>query len=116
MPSVLELKYQKLDQFQNLIFISHKDDIDYDKLLGYYQKLKKMDIMTNLPIYYNEKYGYITIRFYKNNNFKPNEGYKYNVDFTVNKKMKNDKYYVNCYIKDMKFMSKPNEGEIIDLD
>ncbi len=67
MSILLNLRYQKCDQFRNNIFIvSQKYDEEkeaFEKLKKLEEKLKSLNVGTFLPVYFNEDLGYCTIRF-----------------------------------------------------
>jgi len=117
----LNLQFKKFDKFDNPVFGAKQDNIpeSYDKLTKIYKKLNARSYDTYLPIYSHPEFGYSTIRFFKNSkyvNFKV--GATYEVSFSINKKKKNDKTYVNCYISKMKFISKAetvDQGEEMEF-
>lgn len=118
MPSLKNIKFSKLDKFQNSVFIASKkvDEKNYKKLLEYYNKLLEMDINTFSPIYHNSEYKYNTIRFFKDK-YEFKERGIYDIEFTINKKEKEGKTYINFYLKSVKLVKtlEIDKGEEIEL-
>jgi hypothetical protein len=87
-------------------------EVDNFKTLKTYADKLSKDYDTYLPIYYNEQYQFVTIRFAKTQ-IKPEERCTYDIDYTIKVKQKDDSNragfansYVNCYINSMKFVSR----------
>jgi hypothetical protein len=119
MPS-LNLRFQKFDKFNNVIFIANplKESKVFNQLTKYCDKLKNADYDTFLPIYSNAEMKYATIRFRYNGKVKFEKNDVYDIDFSIKKKDRDDKTYVNCYINTCKLVSKAppiDEGEEIDF-
>lgn len=116
------LKFKNFDKYNNPVFIVIKKDLpaSYTMLHKYYKILVSKKFDTFLPIYVHNEHDYGTIRFFKNRKYKKfNEGATYNIDFNISTKVKNEKIYVNCYIKRVQFHAKAvaiDEGEIMNLD
>lgn len=107
MPELKNIKFSKLDKYDNIVFIaSQKTDPDNYNLLKTYSKKLSEKYDTYLPIYHNEQYKFCTVRFFKSNVFKPQEDCFYDIKFNIRVKVKNDMSYVNCYIDKMNFKSK----------
>ena len=127
MPEFKSIRFQKLDKFNNMVFIVNgknpNETDNFNKLKQDYRSLKdKYD--TYLPIYYNEEYDYCTIRFYKNNKFKVEENCTYDVEYSIRVKSKDDsnragfaQKFVNCYLDKLTFVSRKevDRGELIEL-
>jgi hypothetical protein len=118
----LVLRYQKKDAYGNVIFIaSNKFDAEkdaYGGLVKIEKKLKKMDINTFLPIYANADAGYASIRFKYYEGIKLSERNLYKVSFDIKKNLKDDKEYINCFVKYVKLHAKAspiNYGETLEF-
>ena len=123
MSITLNLRYQKQDQYGSEIFIvSNKypeEQKAYTTLLRIEQKLKDREIDTFLPVYSNKDIGYATVRFkmFKGIPLTPRD--TYTVTFDVTAIMKNEKMFINCYIKKIKLhtRAKPiDTGVVLDLE
>ena len=120
MPVLKKIKFSKLDKFDNPVFIASlkADETNYNKLYKYYSKLVAMKTDTYMPVYHNTKYKYSTIRFFKDHKFKFEEKAKYDIKFSTNKKDKEGKTYINCYIESVKLVEEApvyDKGEEIKL-
>ena len=119
MPHLSSIKFQKFDNFNNFVCIASEkiDKVNYEILKDYAHKLEKMNYGTFIPIFHNDQHSYTNIRFFKSNKFKMVEDNKYDIEFDIKIKEKNNKKYVNCHIKTLKFVSKPmyDEGEVLVL-
>ena len=107
-------RFQKFDQFNNAVFIASKsreaEAEAFNKLTKYHLKLEKEKYGTFLPIYSDASKAYATIRFKKNpryNRMKPDAIYE--VKFDVKKISKDDKIYVNCFLRKLKLVSEAPE-------
>lgn len=126
MPEVL-VRFKRFDDYRNAVFTTsnqkENERKDVSKIKKWYEKLKKLDYETFLPVYHSDEYdGYATIRFSKSNVFRNlNENHKYKIKFDfktmTRKKDGVEKKYINCVCKAIKFVSKPKEipSEILDL-
>jgi hypothetical protein len=87
MSTTMQLRFQKVDPYNNSIFIASKNRDDeeavYTKLSKFHEALVTSDVTTFLPIYSTSKYA--TIRFKKNTKFTFEEGCIYAVEFTIRK-------------------------------
>ena len=128
MPILKNIKFSKLDKFENPVFIATKksDEENYKILLEYYNKILEMDIDTFSPIYHSSEFKYNSIRFFKDTAYEFKDRGLYNIKFTMNKKVKEgkdegrnvvEKTYINCYIKSAKFIKtlEVDRGEEIEL-
>lgn len=119
MPILKNIKFSKLDKFENPVFIATKksDEENYKILLEYYNKILEMDIDTFSPIYHSSEFKYNSIRFFKDTAYEFKDRGLYNIKFTMNKKVKEGKTYINCYIKSAKFIKtlEVDRGEEIEL-
>lgn len=117
----LILHFQKLDKYENPVFIAKQEDIpeSFDKLTKIYRRLTEVDYGTYLPIFSHSEFKYTTIRFFKNSKFNKFKVHAtYEITFSINKKTKNEKTYVNCYISKVKFVKgaeKVDLGEVMDF-
>ena len=118
----LLLRFLKYDDFKNPVFIaSLRKDTEvaaFNKLCQYYERIKEKEYDTFLPIYYDERNQFASIRFkYRGAPLAPNA--TYSVDFTITKVEKINKIYVNCYIDKLSLVAKAipvDRGEEMDLD
>ena len=120
MPSLSSIKFSKFDKYDNPTFTATQklDEINYTILEDLAHKLEQKDFQTFLPIYHNSQYNYTTIRFFKDPKHKLEEGCKYDINFTIKTKVKDNKTFVNCYFKAVKFVSRPpkvDEGDELEL-
>ena len=108
MPTSLKLlKFSKRDKFENLIFTASKssDPENYEILKKIAEKLESSKYGTFLPVYHSVEHSYCSIRFQKDTKAKIAEGYYYDLGFTVNTVEKGGKTFVNCYIRNLKFVA-----------
>ena len=118
MPVLQNIRFQKLDAFLNPIFIANsKEPLLYDDLKDKAQKLNDKKFGTFLPIYHSEEHEYVTIRFFKDNKYKFEEGCTYNIEYSIKTKSKYSKTYCNCYIELCKFVARTirDDGEELEL-
>jgi hypothetical protein len=117
MTTQLTIRFQKLDQYNNAVFIAGSEDVDaYTLLSKFNTTLSNMDLSTFLPIYKSDTYA--TIRFKANNKFKFSENSTYAIGFEIRKKITKDKTYISCYLIRSKLLIKaePKDiGELIEL-
>ena len=112
MPTIKNIRFQKLDQFENAIFIADKkrEPDTYQQLNGYYKQLKESTPEIFLPIYSNQEHNYSTIRV--NSPMKYETNATYSIKFSIRKVIKGEKTYINVNIDRIKFL-KP--APVIDL-
>jgi hypothetical protein len=117
MSTTINLRFQKKDVYENSIFIaaaSNPDEVEQYKTLNKFAKqLMLLDTKTFLPIFSNDEFQYATIRCKKNSSF-PNlvENSIYKISFDTKKKSKDDKVFINCYLRKLKLVKK---AEVVDL-
>ena len=117
MSTTINLRFQKKDVYENSIFIaaaSNPDEVEQYKTLNKFAKqLMLLDTKTFLPIFSNDEFQYATIRCKKNSSF-PNlvENSIYKISFDTKKKSKDDKVFINCYLRKLKLVKK---AQIVDL-
>jgi hypothetical protein len=117
MTTTINLRFQKKDVYENSIFIaaaSNPDEVEQYKTLNKFAKqLMLLDTKTFLPIFSNDEFQYATIRCKKNSSF-PNlvENSIYKISFDTKRKTKDDKVYINCYLRKLKLVKK---AEVVDL-
>lgn len=112
MPVTLTLRFQKFDDYQNAIFIasSETETETFEKVKKFAKQLEHYE--TFLPIYANEKHKYATVRTKKNSKYtKMIENSVYEITFDTKKKKKDEKTYVNCYLRSLKLLKK---AELVD--
>jgi hypothetical protein len=120
MSTVMQLKFQKTDQFSNSIFIvSNKpeDKNAFDRLTVFANILTSQNLSTFLPIYATKDYA--SIRFKKDDKFKFNQGSVYELEYVIRKKEHEGKEYVSCFINKSKLVKKGqtvDHGEILKLE
>jgi hypothetical protein len=125
MSKTLTLRFQKEDQYDNMIFVASNESSNegmrdaFAVLENYYKKLTCMiDLSSFLPIYCKDNYA--SIRFkknYKHKNFIPNS--VYDIDFEVRIVNRNNVKYCNCFITHTKLVKKAtviDRGELLTLD
>lgn len=109
--TILNLRFSKLDQFNNSVFISNKKNEDeletYEKLVDMSNNLDKLGLDTFMPIYHNVEKEYCSIRF-RQSNHKFTERNVYKIDFS----MKHKGEYINIYINESVIFKK---AEPLDL-
>ena len=112
MPSIKNIRFQKLDDYQNFIFIanSKKEPKLYKKLSKFYKQLAKKYAESFLPVYENKTHNYATIRLkkdYKISKLKLLSGDVVNIEFVVRKRVNEDgKVSVKCYVDTIKLVSR----------
>ena len=116
--STIQIRYQKTDQYKNLIFIAKSDvpdELETFKRLTNFHNTYKDKITTFLPMYATSSYA--TMRCKPNPNFQFQEGSVYQLDFAVRKKSHDEKEYVNIFINKSKLIRKSNvdAGELIEF-
>ena len=102
---VLNLRFSKLDQFSNSVFIANKKNESeketYEKLKDMALNLEKLGLDTFMPLYLNTENEYVSIRF-RQSNHKFEERDVYEIDFSVRQKGE----YINIYINSSKIFKK----------
>jgi hypothetical protein len=119
--SLTNLKFQKMDQYQNPIFIagSEKNTENYTILREISEKLKEKEYNTFLPVYHSEEYDYASLRIrkhYKNPTFTANS--TYNITFELRTVTKDDKTYVNIHLTKARMHTKAvgaSKGALLEL-
>ena len=125
MPTTLTLRFQKIDKFSNVIFIASGDKPEekesFNLLTKFSKQLKSLNYDTFLPIYSSDnEFNYATVRTKKNLKY-PNlvENSVYKITFDCKKRTKDDKNYINCYLRKLKLvkLAEPqDEGSDVELD
>jgi hypothetical protein len=116
----LLIRFQKLDQYDNPIFIANAGDESYEDLKKYSKKIADLSYDTFSPIYYASGFELCTIRFKKSQlpvTLKKNN--VYSITYAIKTIERNDKKYVNCIIKKIKLIKKAiivSEGEDLFMD
>jgi hypothetical protein len=117
MSTTINLRFQKKDVYENSIFIASGTNPDekeqYKTLDKCAKQLQSLDTKTFLPIFSNDEFQYATIRCKKNSSF-PNlvENSIYKISFDTKRKTKDDKVFINCYLRKLKLVKK---AQILDL-
>ena len=116
MPVTLTLRFQKFDDYQNAVFICSSKRVEeleeFKKLTKFYTQLEEKKYDSFLPIYSNSENKYATIRTKKNSNFtKMSVNAVYEITFDTKKKKKDEKTYINCYLRSLKLIKK---AELVD--
>jgi len=119
MSTTMQLRFQKVDPYNNSIFIASKnredEDVAYTKLSKFHENLTNSDVTTFLPIYSTSKYA--TIRFKRNPKFTFEEGCIYSLEFTVRKSEYEGKKYVAVFVNNSTLVAKAVDyGEVMSLD
>jgi len=123
MPILKSIRFQKLDQYDNPVFISsgdRADEIDnYTQLKKFSEQLSdKYD--TFLPIFHSDVFNFSTIRFKKSkeNSLTLKENASYDINYTAKVREVNGKSFVNCYINKLSLVKMPviDEGKEIIFD
>ena len=121
MSTTMQLRFQKVDQYKNSIFIvgtNKPEEKDaFDRLTKFHEALKNQNISTFLPLYSTPEYA--TIRFKPNTKFKFVEGNTYELEFNIRKKTYEGKEYVSCFVNKSKLISKAalvDYGELMTLE
>jgi hypothetical protein len=113
MSTTMQLRFQKVDQYKNSIFIAGANKINeedaFHRLTKFHEALKNQNIST----------FHATIRFKPNTKFKFVEGNTYELEFNIRKKAYEGKDYVSCFINKSKLISKAalvDYGELMTLE
>ena len=116
MPVLKSIRFQKLDKYDNPVFIVNQmEKENYKDLVEKAQQLQDKNFDTFLPIYHSEQYAYATIRFVKCHVI-PDPDCVYDIDYVITTKKKDDRTYVNCHMNDLTFVKKIERDEELDLD
>ncbi len=124
MPSIKNIRFQKLDDYGNHVFIANetKESASHTKLKKYHTKLQKSDENCFLPIYSNEKHKYATVRLKKDTRLsmlKLNANDVCDIRFTIRRKAVDGKTYVSCFCDKIQIIKRAppvNLGEEIAFD
>jgi len=104
------IRFQKLDQFNNPVFIcNQKEKNIYKKLTKFASQLQSQFEDCFLPIYHSIEHEYCTIRLRKNtqiDKLKLKQNDRVDMSFSVKRKKTNNKIYVNCVLKSIKLVSR----------
>ena len=121
MSTTMQLRFQKVDQYKNSIFIAGANKINeedaFHRLTKFHEALKNQNISTFLPLYSTPEYA--TIRFKPNTKFKFVEGNTYQLEFNIRKKAYEGKDFVSCFVNKSKLISKAalvDYGELMTLE
>jgi hypothetical protein len=106
---IQNLRFQKLDKYQNPVFIASRDDSNYTLLADLAKRLREKNYDTFLPIYSSVEFNYATIRFTKNTKYTLIPGAKYDVEFKVRTVARDERVFVNCLASVMRMTEKPAE-------
>ena len=107
MPKLSNIKFQKLDQYDNPVFIAgEENDLENYTILKVYAKKLNSMFEGFMPIYHNDEHKFGTIRFAKKYEFKPENNCNYDIEYSIKQKNKNLKIYVNCHITKITFVSR----------
>ena len=108
MSTSMQLRFQKVDQYKNSIFIvsSNKEEEkdSFNRLTKFHEALKNQNITTFLPIYATADFS--TIRFKPNTKFNFAEGNMYELEFNIRKKTYEGKEFVSCFVNKSKLVKK----------
>lgn len=128
MPSIKNVRFQKLDDYDNPVFICNtsKEPKAHKKLKKYHlrlhQSLQKSNKNCFLPLYANDEHKYATIRLKKDsriNKLKLTANDVCDIRFTIRKKTVDGKNYVSCFCDEIQLISKAppvNLGEEMTFD
>tara|TARA_R110000868_G_scaffold156422_2_gene383257 strand:+ start:396 stop:749 length:354 start_codon:yes stop_codon:yes gene_type:complete len=114
----ITIKFQKVDQYKNLIFIAKSEmpeEQETFKRLTNFHNTHKDEITTFLPIYATPIYA--TLRCKPNPKFQHEEGAIYTLDLSIRKKKHEEKNYIHIYINKSTLVKKSNLdlGELIEF-
>jgi hypothetical protein len=116
----LNLRFQKQSDYGDDIFICSNErepeQEAFKKLKSVANQLTKQ-FDTFLPVYHSEDYNYCSIRFKAGGkSFK--RGSLYNIKFDIKQKTKDDKKFVNCFVRSSKLIksAKIDDGELITFE
>ena len=115
MPSFKNIRFQKLDKFNNAVFIvnSKKEPKAFVKLCKMHTQLEEKNYETFLPIYSDLEKSYATIRFKKNITFeKLNKNDVCDVKYEIKQRKHENKTYVTCYIRQLKLVKKAEPEDL----
>ena len=114
----LDLRFSKLDKYENITFIStqaREPDI-YKKLTNLYKQVRKQNPDVFLPLYSNyadesSNKKYAKISFSKTKKFEFKENAVYHVEFSINKREHNGRVFINCHILSSRMVKPPATRE-----
>jgi hypothetical protein len=124
MPTILTLRFQKFDDYQNAVFIASNKNPEeleqFKKLTKFHTQLEEKKYGSFLPIYSNPEHEYATIRTLKNSKFtKMTDNSVYEIKFQTKKKTKDLKTYVNCHLLSLRLVKRAepvDEGSDVDFE
>jgi len=111
MPSIKNIRFQKLDDYENHVFICNetKESASHAKLKKYYSKLQKSNDGCFLPLYVNDEHKYGTVRLKKNfaiKQLKLNSNDVCNIKFTIRRKKVESKTYISCFCDEIQIVKR----------
>lgn len=120
MSLVVVVKFLKLDQFNNPMFICSPEDEGFAELDTCYKKIKAMNFTTYLPLYQHpvKKYITITYRFNDSRLKKFSDKSIYKISTNLRTVERDGKKYINCEIASAALIeySKPlDRGDVLQL-
>ena len=115
--SLTNLRFFKSGLFETSLFICGSEELAYQQLIGYHNKVLNMDLGTRSPLFFNEQKQYITISF-KGVKTPLEEQKKYDVQVIFKEVKKENKVYINAYVGSCVLSEVQNEiqSKIISLD
>ena len=120
MPQINNIRFQKFDEFNNIIFIAKPEHEleSYDKMHKWYDMLTHKFPESFLPIYATTEFSTIRLRG-KIQKFEANA--TYNIDFNIKHKKSDDgdKSFVNCYLDGVCLVAKArviDYGDDVNLE
>ena len=111
----INARYIKLDKFKSPVFNVNKKDKDYEMLKELSMKLESK--YSRNPIYYNEEYGYINIRFKRTTKFNFVYLNEYAISCDLYETETDDKKYINLIIDKVELVKKhvPKKGSKVEV-
>jgi hypothetical protein len=121
MSTTIQVRYQKVDQYKNLIFIAKSnlpEELDAFNRITKFHENYKTAFKSFLPMYATETYA--SLRFKPNSKINFIDNCTYELEFTVRKNTNADgREFINLYINKSKLIKKSSPtdfGELLAFD
>ena len=119
----VQVRFQKKDQYDNLIFIASAKSSDqsevraFNRLKKIHSGLKKQYTDSYLPVYHNGDTGTATLKFKDWSNLKPTPHDVYKIKFNILSTNRDGNNYLRVCVDEIKFMKKAAiQGNVVQFD
>lgn len=119
----VQLRFQKNDEYGNLIFIASAKSTDQSELKAF-KRLKKIHIglkkqypNSYLPVYYTGETDTATLKFRDWSNLKPTPHDVYKIKFNILSTTRDENDYLRVSVNEIKFVKKAAiQGDVVQFD